>query len=76
MFFIAVPLQFYQDQFAFGALFFGMMRKAGIPEFNKAYLHKCIFDVNFQTLGFLLALSMLQGLSIVMYVPLAIFGAI
>lgn len=62
LFFITTPLQFYQNYFAFAALLFGMMRKSGIPEFNKAYLRKSVFDPNLQAMGYLMALSMVGGL--------------
>lgn len=76
IFILTIIPRMYTNYLAFAALLCGILRRAGRPQFNTAYLQTCMFDENFQLLGYAACAAMVGSVNIVMYVPLAIHAII
>ena len=58
LFLISYPLGLYTMSLLITANIVGMMRKAGTPEFNIAYLQRIIFTEDFQTMCYAMSISL------------------
>ena len=72
IFLISLPFRLYTNWFVFGALLLGILRKAGKPQFDTAYLQACMFEENFLLLGFAACASMVGAVNLIVYVPLVL----
>ncbi len=61
VFFISMPVRFYTTWLAFFALAIGLVKRHGIPKFNKEFLQKMIFDDNLQMLPYLGVVAVAGG---------------
>ena len=72
LFALSLPMGLYTNWLAFAALVLGMIKRHGMIQFNKLYLQRVMFDENFQNIPYLGVLSMVGGLSFILYLPLLI----
>lgn len=61
---------------AFAALAIGVIKKNGIPKFNKEYLQKIMLDDNFQMVFYLLSVSVSMTPNFIIYSPLVLTAVI
>jgi len=74
IFFITLPLRMYTNWLALGAILVGLVKKHGIPKFNKEFVQKIIFDENLQMLPYLGVVAMAGSANFILYTPLIIHG--
>lgn len=73
-FFLSLPLRLYTNWLVFAAIAIGLIKRHGMPKFNKAYLQKMIFDENLQMLPYLGVVAVAGSQTSVLYMPLLIHG--
>lgn len=69
-FYISMTLRLYTNWFALAALALGLVKRHGIPKFNKEFLQRIIFDENLQMLPYLGVLAIGGGQNFILYIPL------
>lgn len=74
IFYITLPLRLYTNWLALGALAIGIVKRHGIPKFNKEFLQKIMMDDNLQMLPYLGVVAVAGGTSLILYLPLVIHG--
>ena len=65
-----MPLRLFTNWLVFGALVTSVIKKHGIPKFNKEFLQRVMFDENFQMIGYVGVVSMAGSGSFILYLPL------
>jgi hypothetical protein len=73
-FFISLPLRLYTNWVVLAALAIGLVKRHGMPKFNKAYVQKMVFDENLQMLPYIGVVAVAGGQTMVLYMPLLIHG--
>lgn len=73
-FFISLPLRLYTNWLVLAALAIGLIKRHGMPKFNKEYLQKMIFDENLQMLPYIGVVAVAGSQTMVLYMPLLIHG--
>jgi hypothetical protein len=61
---------------AFGALVVGVIKRYGMPKFNKEFLQRIMFDENLQMLPYLAVVAVAGAGNMLMYMPLILHGYI
>jgi hypothetical protein len=56
------------------ALFIGVLKKFGKPEFTKEFFRRCIFAEDMQMMGFLSVASMAGTTHFIMFIPILMYG--
>jgi len=74
LFFISLPLRLYTNWFVFAALVFGLVKRHGLPKFNKEFLQKMMFDENLQALPYLAIVAVVGEANMLLYMPLILHG--
>ena len=74
IFYVTLPLRLYTNWLALAALVIGIVKRHGIPKFNKEFLQKIIIDDNLQMLPYLGVVVVAGGTSLILYLPLVIHG--
>jgi hypothetical protein len=64
----------YTNWIALAALVVGIMKRYGMPKFNKQFLQKIMLDENLQMLPFLGVVAVGGGNSMILYMPLVLHG--
>jgi hypothetical protein len=70
LFTITLPLRLFTNWLAFGALIASVLKKHGLPKFNKEFLQRVMYDENFQMIGYVGVVSMAGGANFILYLPL------
>ncbi len=60
----------YTNWIAFAGLAVGVVKKYGIPKFNKEYLQRIMFDDNLQMLPYLAVVAVGASGNFILYIPL------
>jgi Transmembrane protein 33/Nucleoporin POM33 len=74
VFYFTIPLRLYTNWIVFAALAVGVVKRYGIPKFNKEYLQRIMFDDNLQMLPYLGVVAVGAGANLILYMPLMIHG--
>jgi Transmembrane protein 33/Nucleoporin POM33 len=74
IFYVTLPLRFYTNLLLFLALGVGVVKRHGIPKFNKAYLQRIILDENLQSIPYLGVVAMSGTANFILYMPLILQG--
>lgn len=74
IFYLTLPIRFYTNLLLFAALAVGVIKRHGIPKFNKAYLQRIIVDENLQCIPYLGVVAMAGGAGFILYMPLILQG--
>ena len=74
VFYVTLPLRMYTNWIALAALVVGIMKRYGMPKFNKQFLQKIMLDENLQMLPFLGVVAVGGGNSMILYMPLVLHG--
>lgn len=64
----------YTNWIALAALVVGVMKRYGMPRFNKAFLQQIMLDENLQMLPYLGVVAVAAGSSLILYMPLVLHG--
>ena len=74
IFFLTLPIRLYTNHIAFAALILSVVKKAGIPKFNKEYLGVIMTDENFQALGHMGVVAMIGSVNFILYIPILLIA--
>ena len=69
---MTIPFRVFTNWLAFGALAVAIVKRHGLPKFNKTYLQQITLDDNTQTLPYLGIVAVASGGSFIFYMPLII----
>lgn len=74
VFYLSLPLRLYTNWIVVIALVIGVIKRYGIPKFNKEYLQRIMFDDNLQMLPYLGVVAVAAGGNLILYMPLCLHG--
>lgn len=74
VFFITLPLRLYTNWIVFAALLVGIVKRNGIPKFNKEFLQKIMLDDNLQMLPYLGIVAFAGNANFILYMPIILHG--
>ena len=74
VFYLSLPLRLYTNWIVAIALIVGVVKRYGIPKFNKEFLQRIMFDDNLQMLPYLGVVAVAAGGNLILYMPLCLHG--
>ena len=67
-------MRLYTNWILLAALAVGIVKRHGIPKFNKAFLQRIMLDDNLQMLPYLGVVAVAGGANFILYMPLIVHG--
>lgn len=74
VFYFSLPLRLYTNWIVLAALIVGIVKRYGIPKFNKEYLQRIMLDENLQMLPYLGVVVVGAGGNLILYMPIILHG--